>query len=60
MTALERWQTGTKETVFQVRLTAAQEAKVRELSAKFNLPVSQVIRDLMCDGLTVFENRIQI
>jgi hypothetical protein len=39
MTALERWQTGVKETVFQVRLTSAQEAKVRELSAKFRMGV---------------------
>jgi hypothetical protein len=60
MTSLERWQSSQiKDFVFHVRVSADQEKILRELSYRYNLSVSQVIRDLMADGLAVLQKRIQ-
>lgn len=60
MTSLDRWQkTATKDFIFHVRISADQEKILRELSYRYNLSVSQVIRDLMTDGLAVLQQRLQ-
>jgi len=62
MTASERWEnrSRTKEIQITVRVSESEMVYIRRLAFQYNLPIAQVVRDLMADGITVLEKRIQI
>lgn len=60
MTAMEKWSKGAdKINQINVRVSDDQLAYLRRLSLEYRLSVSQVVRDLMLDGLAVYEKRIK-
>jgi len=62
MSAADKWavhRSEIKEVIINVRLTAAQAEELRRLSHQFNIPLSQVVRDLMLDGLKLLRGTIR-